>query len=140
MHPPPHTAPTVEDLLTTTVTDLTPDTILCTVHGDIDAATSPHLQHTLTDLLHRAPTHLVIDLTQVDFMASIGLHLLAHTHHTQHTAGHHLTIITGHNYAVTRPLHITGLDHTLELHTHLLTATPQTHPPITTNRNPVRQL
>jgi anti-anti-sigma factor len=136
MHPPS----TTEDLLTITVTDLAPDTILCVVHGDIDAATGPHLQHTLTHATHHAPTHLVLDLTHVEFMASIGLHILTQLHRTQHNAGHHLAILVGHNYAVTRPLAITGLDHTLELHTHLSTATPPPHPPTTTTRTPMGQL
>jgi len=122
MYPQVDTPAAVEDLLTVTVSELAPGTILCLVSGDLDAATGPSLQHTLTDVLRGAPAHLVIDLTQVEFMASIGLHILAAAHKTQHAAGRHLALVVGHNEAVTRPLQITGLDCCLDLHTDLATA------------------
>ena len=98
MHQPFDTPPAVEDLLTVTVSDFAPDSVLCVVGGDIDAATGPRLQHALTDVVRCPPAHLVIDLTRVEFMASIGLHILAAMHRTQRRAGGHLAIVAGHNY------------------------------------------
>jgi anti-anti-sigma factor len=105
-----------------------PDTILCVVGGEIDAATGPEFRQSLIDAVRRSPSRLVIDLTDVEFMASIGLDILAATHRAQHAAGHHLAVIVGHNYAATRPLQITGLDQSLDLHTDLATAIPGAAP------------
>jgi anti-sigma B factor antagonist len=128
MHGPLATAPAEEALLRVTTSTVAPDTILCVVSGEIDAATGPELRQSLVDAVRRSPSRLVIDLTDVEFMASIGLDILAATHRAQHAAGHHLAVIVGHNYAATRPLQITGLDQSLDLHTDLATAIPGAAP------------
>lgn len=130
MHRPFDTPPAVEDLITVTVSDLGPDAVLCVVGGDVDAATGGHLQHTLTEAVRCAPAHLVIDLTRVEFMASIGLHILAEMHKVQRTAGRHLAVVVGHNYAVIRPMQVTGLDYCLDLHTDLTRAVSEPHSPV----------
>jgi anti-anti-sigma factor len=65
---------------------------------------------------------LVVDLTAVTFLASIGLSLLtdvAELCHPQPAAGRGpavlLRIVTGHSPTVQRPLHLTGLDQVLPL-------------------------
>jgi anti-anti-sigma factor len=123
MHGRFNTAPAVEDLLHVTVSHHGRDTVLCALAGEIDAATGPRLQHALTHLVRRTPARLVIDVTEVEFLASIGLGVFTELHRVQQAAGHHLAIVVGHdNYAVTRPLQITGLDQSLDLHTDLTTA------------------
>jgi anti-anti-sigma factor len=121
------TGPVVEQLLNATVQSTSPDTILCSVSGEIDLATAPSLQRELDDLIDRAPRHLVIDLTDVQFMGSIGLHILMHLHEAQLAAGHDLAVVVDHNDAATRLLHATGLDHVLNLHTELTTAMHMQH-------------
>lgn len=124
MHGSFNTALADEELLRVTVSEPAPDTVFCVLSGHIDAATAPGLQHTLTHVVRRAPARLVIDLTEVDFLASIGLTVLVEMHRVQQAAGRHLAVVVGHNYPVTRPLQITALDQILDLHTDLTTATP----------------
>jgi anti-sigma B factor antagonist len=54
-------------------------TLILKVKGELDLATAPLLKERLDQAEAAAPTNLVIDLDQVDFMDSTGLHvLLAH--------------------------------------------------------------
>jgi anti-sigma B factor antagonist len=108
--------------LTITVSDVAPDTILCVLLGELDLATAPRLQEKLTEAIDLAPSHLVIDLSDIQFLGSAGLNLLTDIHDAQHAAGYHVAVIVGTNHPVTRPLHITALDQILDLHTELATA------------------
>lgn len=104
---------------------------MCSVSGEMDLATAPSLQQKLNDLINRAPRRLVIDLTDIRFMGSIGLHILMRMHEAQHAAGHDLAVVIDHNDAATLPLQAAGLDHVLDLHTELTTAlsTRSSHSP-----------
>jgi anti-anti-sigma factor len=138
MHDRLDAAPVVEELLRVTVSDVALDTILCVLSGDIDAATGPGLQETLAGAVRFAPAHLVIDLTDVEFMASIGLEILARMHRAQHADGHRLAVVVGHNYAATRPLRITGLDQCLDLYVELGAAMVAGHT-LPTSSSPIQQ-
>ena len=47
------------------------------VGGEIDMVTAPRLEKAIDDVLADDPPALVIDLTEVTFLASVGLQLLA---------------------------------------------------------------
>ena len=47
------------------------------VGGDIDMVTAPQFENAIDDVLANDPPTLVIDLTEVTFLASVGLRLLA---------------------------------------------------------------
>ena len=44
--------------------------------GVLDMLTSPHLQDRLNDVLAKQPTALIIDMSDVDFLASHGMNVL----------------------------------------------------------------
>ena len=62
--------------MTVTLSDISPDTILCVVTGEIDLLTAPTLREKLTGAINGVPGHLVIDLSAVRFLASMGLNVL----------------------------------------------------------------
>lgn len=113
--------------LNITVSDIAADTILCILIGDLDLATGPQLQEKLSEALRLAPSHLVIDMSEVAFLGSAGLNVLTEIHTTQQTAGHHMAIVIGSNDNAARPLRITQLDRVLDLHTELTTAVEACH-------------
>jgi anti-sigma B factor antagonist len=121
---------TEEQLITITVSNITSDVLLCALTGEIDLLTAPQLQEKLTEVLDHAPAHLMLDLTDIKFLESAGLKILLDIHARQHATGYHLALVVGRNRIVTRPLRITELDQTLDLHTERTTALTacQTHP------------
>lgn len=112
----------MEEPLTLTVSEAAPGAILCVVTGEVDLVTGPTLREKLTAATNVTPSHLVIDLSGVRFLASIGLSILVEILATQEATGHHLAIVVENNHAVTRALQTTGLDQVLDLHTALATA------------------
>lgn len=115
-------AQSAEPPLTVTIRDIAPGVLLCVVAGEIDLVTVPEFQETLTKALHHAPSHLVLDLTGVEFLGSAGLKILIELHTAQHAVGCHLALVVGDNRVVVRTLHITALDQVLDLHAELVTA------------------
>lgn len=111
-----------EELLDVTVSDVSSDTILCVVVGEIDLLTGPTLRARLTEAMRVVPAHLVIDLSAVEFLASIGLNILVEILAAQEAAGRHLALVVGNNYAVTHALQSTGLDQVFDLHAEAATA------------------
>jgi anti-anti-sigma factor len=111
-----------EELLNVTVSDVFPGTILCVVVGEIDLLTGPSLREKLTGAINAVPSHLVIDLSAVQFLASIGLNVLVEILAAQEAAGRHLALIVNDNPAVTHSLQATGLDQVFDLHAEATTA------------------
>jgi anti-anti-sigma factor len=116
-----------EQPLTMAVSDLGPETILCVLSGDIDAATGPRLQRELTEAVADRPAHLVIDLSGIEFMGSAGLKILTEIHAAQQDVGSHLAIVIGHNLAAVRPIQVTELDQLLDIHTEQASAVDACH-------------
>ncbi|HEY2764247.1 MAG TPA: STAS domain-containing protein [Pseudonocardiaceae bacterium] len=108
--------------LAITVSDIAADTILCMLIGDLDLATTPQLEEKLAEALQLAPSHLVLDMSEVEFLGSAGLNILTDLRTRQQAAGHHMAIVIGSNDKAARPLRITQLDRVLDLHTELTTA------------------
>ncbi|MBK1786282.1 STAS domain-containing protein [Prauserella cavernicola] len=92
-------------------------TLVVRVTGDVDLASSATLERHLTDVVTTAhpPEPLVLDLSAVGFLGSCGLSLLLRLHQAAESRGTHLRIVAGHR-AVTRPVELLGLQHTLRLH------------------------
>lgn len=108
--------------LTITVSDVAPDTILCVLLGELDLATAPGLQEKLVEATGLTSRHLVIDLSDIQYLGSAGLNLLTEIHDAQQTAGYHVAIVVGSNHVAARPLNVTALDRVLDVHTELATA------------------
>jgi len=64
-----------EELLDVTVSEVSPGTVLCVVAGEVDLLTGPTLREKL-NAINVVAAHLVIDLSAVRFLASIGLNIL----------------------------------------------------------------
>jgi anti-anti-sigma factor len=85
-----------------------------TVGGDIDLATVPALEAAIDEALIPKPTGLVIDLTDVGFLASAGLQALVATHSNVSPSAHFAVVAN--SAATSRPIQLTGLDQIFELY------------------------
>ncbi|WP_344413139.1 STAS domain-containing protein [Pseudonocardia ailaonensis] len=90
---------------------------LLVVRGEIDAAEADAVQEVATRLLAEASS-LVVDLSELGFLASRGLAALVHVQRAAERAGVSLQVVTGGNRAVLRPLQVTGVDTQLHLVAH----------------------
>ena len=111
-----------DEVLNVTVSEATADTTLCVVADEIDLLTGPSLRQQLADAASARPAHLVIDLSGVQFLASIGLSILVEILDVQEAAGYHLALVVGKNRAVINALKTTGLDQVFDLHDAVATA------------------
>jgi anti-sigma B factor antagonist len=111
-----------EELLNVTVSDVSPGMVLCAVAGEVDLLTGAALREKLTGAVDAGPVHLVIDLSAVRFLASIGLNVLVEILAVQEAAGRHLALVINDNHAVTHALHTTGLDQVFDLHAEVAAA------------------
>jgi anti-anti-sigma factor len=84
------------------------------VDGVVDLATSPPLEELLEELVDERPAGLIIDLTHVSFLASVGLRILAETHERVGGAGKFAVVASG--PVTARPIQLTKLDEFLALH------------------------
>ncbi|OBF37972.1 anti-anti-sigma factor [Mycobacterium sp. ACS1612] len=83
------------------------------VDGDIDLATVPTLEAAIEDALASKPTGLVIDLTDVGFLASAGLQALVATHNNVSESARFAVVAN--SAATSRPIQLTGLDQIFDL-------------------------
>ena len=88
--------------------------IVLMVDGVVDLATSPALEELLTELIDERPDALIIDLTAVSFLASVGLRILAETHERAGGTGKFAVVASG--PATARPIQLTKLDEFLALY------------------------
>lgn len=84
------------------------------VGGDIDLATVSALQTAIDEALKLNPTGLVIDLTEVGFLASAGLQILVATHDNVRRSAQFAVVAN--SPATSRPIQLTGLDQIFELY------------------------
>ena len=84
------------------------------IGGEIDLGTAPAFEAVITAALEADPPVLVIDLSEVTFMASVGLRILAGT---QNKVGESIQIaVVADNAAASRPMQLTGLDNLISLY------------------------
>jgi anti-sigma B factor antagonist len=97
------------------------------VGGEIDLSTAPAFETAITQALDDDPPALVIELSEVSFMASAGLRILAATQEKAGTAT--AVALVADNAAAGRPIQLTSLDKVIALYPTLdeaLTALGQT--------------
>lgn len=75
--------------------------------GALDMLTAPDLRADIQAALTRQPTGLIVDLTDVEFLASAGMQVLISTHNLI-TPGVRFAVVAD-GPATSRPLKITGL-------------------------------
>lgn len=100
------------DAIVTTVERRDGITVLA-VAGVVDLATSPALEEVLVQLIDERPTGLVMDLSDVSFLASVGLRILAETHERVGGTGKFAVVASG--PVTARPIELTKLDEFLAL-------------------------
>jgi anti-sigma B factor antagonist len=103
------------DFLDATLTRPHPDTAVLTVRGEIDTLTAPAFTAAIEELLTASGEVLVMDLTEVRFLASSGLAVLISAAHRADDRGIRLRLIIT-SRAVRRPLEITGTAALFDLH------------------------
>lgn len=83
------------------------------VGGEIDLVTAPALDRAVGAVLAEEPTALVIDLSAVEFLGSVGLKILAATCEKLGTSAGFGVVAR--SPATRRPISLTGLDKTFPL-------------------------
>jgi anti-sigma B factor antagonist len=87
---------------------------LVSIGGEIDLSTAPAFEAVIAEVLEEDPPVLVIDLSEVTFMASVGLRILAGT---QGKVGKSIQIaVVADNAAASRPMQLTGLDNLISMY------------------------
>lgn len=84
------------------------------IAGEIDLSTAPTFEAAIAEALDDEPPVLVIELSEVSFMASVGLRILASTHEKVSDSVQ-IAVVAG-NPATSRPMQLTGLDNVLALY------------------------
>jgi anti-sigma B factor antagonist len=84
------------------------------VGGEIDLSTAPAFEAAIAGALDDDPPVLVIELSEVRFMASVGLRILAATQEKVSKSAR--VAIVADNPATSRPMQLTGLDKIISLY------------------------
>ncbi len=95
------------DAITTSV-EHRDDITLLTVGEVVDLATAPVLEEAIDGLLAKGPKALIVDLSGVTFLASVGLRLLVSTHDKVGESGQFAVVASG--PITSRPIQLTKLD------------------------------
>lgn len=102
--------------LTTSCVDAGPVRVV-TVDGEIDIMTAPELRTALQEAVaaeERKP--VVVDLTGVRLLSSVGLAVLSEIHEVADKAGMPLRVVFGSSRLVVRMLQLSGLSDVLAVH------------------------
>lgn len=106
----PGSAPT----LTVRVEKPESGTVVLRVGGEIDLVTAPQLEESVTRALAQRPKVLVVDLTDVGFLASAGMSVLVAAHNQ---AGENTDMrLVASGSATFRPMELTGLSQALQIY------------------------
>ena len=97
-----------------TAVDYEDGVAVLTVGGEVDLATVPALETAIDEALATQPTALVVDLSDVEFLASAGLQTLVTTQEKLGTSIQFAVVAEG--AATSRPIQLTGLDEIFELY------------------------
>ncbi|MBY6537882.1 STAS domain-containing protein [Rhodococcus sp. BP-349] len=95
--------------------------LIVSVRGDLDLESTPMLTAELDRALSEtAPSAVIIDLTDVDFLSSTGMTALVDTH--RRLGALVALAVVSNRPATTRPLTLVGMDEILTLHADLESA------------------
>ncbi|MGH3615096.1 MAG: STAS domain-containing protein [Pseudonocardia sp.] len=85
-----------------------------TVEGEVDMQTTPVLRRRIGEAFNGDPTHLIVDLSGVEFIGSHGLAALLDAQERAGVEGRGLAVVAG-TRAARRPIEISGLAQVLNL-------------------------
>jgi anti-sigma B factor antagonist len=90
------------------------ETAVVAVGGEIDLSTAPAFEAAVATALKEGPSVLIIDLSEVTFMASVGLRILVATQEELRESVQ--VAVVANNPATSRPIQMTGLDEIISLY------------------------
>jgi anti-sigma B factor antagonist len=93
-----------------------PEVKVLRVIGEVDLLTTPLLETRLQESIDQCPRHLVVDLGGVTFVGAAGLRALVTAHQTARRVGVQLHLTGTDHRAVARPLEITRLRPSFDIH------------------------
>ena len=114
---PPHGGP----MVIATVSCPQPDTTVCRVTGSVDLVTAPVLADKLVDAVHAGRSHIVIDLSGVTLLDSIGLQVVFEALVCYDIEGHLAVVVDQRSATITRS-DIAELNEILDIHHDLAAA------------------
>jgi anti-sigma B factor antagonist len=88
--------------------------VVVAVAGDLDILTTPQLDRALHSAMRARPSALIVDLTRVDFLASVGMNLLVAAHHKITPTARFGVVADG--PATSRPMKLIGIDSVIALY------------------------
>ena len=88
--------------------------VVVAVTGDLDLLTTPQLDHAILSALRKQPTALIVDLTRVDFLASVSMNLLVAVHQKITPAARFGVVADG--PVTRRPMKLIGIDSVVALY------------------------
>lgn len=83
-------------------------TLVFRLRGSLDLATAPTVRAALAEATEKGSQHLIVDLTQLEFLDSTGLGVLIGAHRRAVERGGSFRLVVGEG-AIARLLNITGL-------------------------------
>lgn len=109
-----HTANPSEDVFDVNVVSKDGVVVLA-ARGELDACTAPLLAKAIDHNLTEANRGLIVDLSDVEFLASAGMTVLLAGHHSAHRCDKGFRVVAD-GRRVSRPMKLMGLDQELSLH------------------------
>jgi anti-sigma B factor antagonist len=88
--------------------------VIVSVAGEIDLATAPMLETAVDEAIESGPAVLILDLSAVTFLASVGLQTLVVTHDRMSPTGRFAVVADG--PATSRPIQLIKLDEMVALY------------------------
>jgi anti-sigma B factor antagonist len=89
-------------------------TVVVAASGDLDLMTAPELADAIQAAIRKKPAALIVDLSQLDFLASAGMSLLIEAHRDMAPKARFGVVADG--PCTSRPLKMIGLDSIFDLY------------------------
>ncbi|MBY4127613.1 STAS domain-containing protein [Rhodococcus fascians] len=101
------------------------DAIVLHIRGEVDLATSAELAHHIDAAVTESPIAVIVDLSKVSFLASVGMSVLVSARRRACCSTALVVVASG--PATTRPMHLVGLDAAVPIFTDVRSALEATH-------------
>lgn len=89
--------------------------VVLSVNGEVDILTAPQLGRAICEALAESATALVIDLTEVTFLASVGMSVLVATQEAADAMAVRFAVVAD-GVTTRRPIRLLGIDAVLALY------------------------
>ena len=89
--------------------------VVLSVNGEIDILTAPQLSRAICEALEKSATALVIDLTEVTFLASVGMSVLVAAQEAADAMAVRFAVVAE-GVTTRRPIRLLGIDAVLALY------------------------